>query len=362
MSMMRSLRLLAAAGPFLLIAGCGEAEEPRPEPLPRPVIYTVVEPHAIAEAGFTGTVEPRYSTGLAFRVLGRLTSRPVNVGDLVKKGDTVATIDPSALDLAVQSARADLASAEAQFASASASEERQRALLASNSVSQAVYDAARQARDSAAAGLEKARAGLNRAEDQRGYAQLRPDFDGVVSAVHAEVGETVAAGQPVLTVARPDIREVVVDVPDRLDGLLSPGAGFEVQLQADPSVTGRGTVREVAPQADPQTRLRRLRIALDDPAPGFRLGATVRVAHRSAGTPPVVLPASALLDMEGATSVWLVDPQSLVVKSRPVKVVQRLDDGFVTDDVPVGSYVVSAGVHELAEGQKVRLEGEGKHN
>src|SRR5690606_35063907 len=133
-----------------------------------------------------------------------------------------------------------------------------------------------------------------------------------------------------------------------------PGAGFEVQLQADPSVTGRGTVREVAPQADPQTRLRRLRIALDDPAPGFRLGATVRVAHRSAGTPPVVLPASALLDMEGATSVWLVDPQSLVVKSMPVKVVQRLDDGFVTEDVPVGSYVVSAGVHELAEGQKVR--------
>lgn len=360
--MRRCLHLILACAPLALIGACSEAETPPQETLPRPVVYTVVEPHAIVETGFTGTIEPRYSTALAFRVLGRITSRPVSVGDLVRKGDVVAAIDPAALDLAMQSARADLASAEAQFASASASEERQRALLAARSASQAVYDAARQARDSAAAGLEKARAGLSKAEDQRGYAQLRPDFDGVVSAVHAEVGETIAAGQPVLTVARPDIREAVVDVPDTLNGLLAQGTEFEVRLQADPSVTGKGTVREVAPQADPQTRLRRLRIALDDPDPGFRLGATVRVAHRAAGAAPVVLPASALVEKDGAASVWLVDPEALQVKSQPVGIVRRVGAGFVTDDVPVGSHVVTAGVHELAEGQKVRLEGEGKRN
>ncbi|MDH4992107.1 efflux RND transporter periplasmic adaptor subunit [Aquamicrobium lusatiense] len=356
------LRVLLASTPLLVLSACSEAEAPEPEAPPRPVIYTIVEPSPVAETGFTGTIEPRYSTALAFRVLGRLTSRPVNVGDLVQKGDTVAAIDPSALDLSVQSAKADLASAEAQFASAAASEERQSALLASRSVSQAVYDAARQARDSAAAGLEKARAGLNKAEDQRSYARLRPEFDGVVSEVHAEVGETVAAGQPVLTVARPDIREAVVDVPDRLNGLLSPGTEFEVRLQADPSVTGKGRVREVAPQADPQTRLRRVRIELQDPEPGFRLGATVRVAHRAAETAPVVLPPGALYEKDGATSVWLVDPQSLQVTRRAVAVTQRTQAGFVTDDVPVGSHVVTAGVHELVEGQKVRLAGEGKRN
>lgn len=360
--MTRFLHLLLVCAPLALLCACSEVETPQQEIPPRPVIYTVVEPHASVETGFTGTIEPRYSAALAFRVLGRITSRPVNVGDLVGKGEVVAAVDPAALDLAMQSARADLASAEAQFASASASEERQRALLAVNSVSQAIYDAARQASDSAAAGLEKARAGLSKAEDQRGYAQLRPDFDGVVSAVHAEVGETIAAGQPVLTVARPDIREAVVDVPDTLNGLLTPGTEFEVRLQADPSVTGRGTVREVSPQADPQTRLRRLRIALDDPDPGFRLGATVRVAHRAAGPAPVVLPASALMEKDGTASVWLVDPQALQVKSQPVTVAQRVGDGFVTDDVPVGSYVVTAGVHELSEGQNVRLEGEGKRN
>jgi RND family efflux transporter MFP subunit len=359
---MKRLRLLLSCAPLLLLSACNEAPAPQREAPPRPVIYTVVEPHAAAETGFTGTIEPRYSTALAFRVLGRITSRPVSVGDLVAKGEVVATVDPAALDLAVQSARADLASAEAQFASASASEERQRALLAANSVSQAIYDTAKQARDSAAAGLEKARAGMRKAEDQRGYAQLRPDFDGVVSAVHGEVGETVAAGQPVLTVARPDIREAVVDVPDTLNGLLTPGTEFEVRLQADPAVTGKGTVREVAPQADPQTRLRRLRIALDDPDPGFRLGATVRVAHRAAATAPAILPASALVEKDGATSVWLVDPQGLQVKSLPVNVVQRTGAGFSTDDVPVGSYVVTAGAGELTEGQKVRLEGGGTRN
>ncbi|ENQ99549.1 hypothetical protein H721_02983 [Brucella ovis IntaBari-2006-46-332] len=141
--MFRAAGCAVLFGALTVLAACGKEDEKAQEAAPiRPVLYTIVEPKPVAQTGFAGTVEPRYSTDLAFRVLGRVIARPVKVGDLVKKGEMVAMLDPSALDLAVQSARADLASAEAQYANASASEERQRILLRGNNVSQADYDAA----------------------------------------------------------------------------------------------------------------------------------------------------------------------------------------------------------------------------
>ncbi|EEH12918.1 Membrane fusion protein mtrC precursor [Brucella ceti str. Cudo] len=242
----------------------------------------------------------------------------------------VAMLDPSALDLAVQSARADLASAEAQYANASASEERQRILLRGNNVSQADYDAARQARDSAEAGLEKAQAGLRKTEDQRGYAVLRPD-----------------------------VREAVVDIPDSMTEYFKPGTPFNVQLQADPSVKGTGSVREVAPQADAQTRTRRVRIALDNPPEGFRLGATIQAARSTPETGFVSLPMPSLLEQDGKTSIWVIDPGTQTVSLHDVRVIERKGASFVAGGVEAGSYVAIAGVHELKAGQKVRLDEKG---
>ncbi|KFJ49077.1 hlyD secretion family protein [Brucella abortus] len=122
--MFRAAGCAVLFGALTVLAACGKEDEKAQEAAPiRPVLYTIVEPKPVAQTGFAGTVEPRYSTDLAFRVLGRVIARPVKVGDLVKKGEMVAMLDPSALDLAVQSARADLASAEAQYANASASED-----------------------------------------------------------------------------------------------------------------------------------------------------------------------------------------------------------------------------------------------
>ncbi|WP_292216433.1 biotin/lipoyl-binding protein, partial [Mesorhizobium sp.] len=86
--------------------------------------------------------EPQVSADLSFRLLGRVVARDVKVGDIVTKGTTIAALDPTALELAVQAAKAELSNAEAQFANAAASEERQRQLLAAANTTQAVFDAA----------------------------------------------------------------------------------------------------------------------------------------------------------------------------------------------------------------------------
>lgn len=337
------------------LASCSKSDEKPPEII-RPVLSVVVEPRTTQIYGFAGSVEPQVSADLAFRLLGRVVSRDVNVGDIVSKGTTIAALDPTALELAVQAAKAELSNAEAQFANAAASEERQRQLLASANTTQAVFDAAQQARKAAEASVERAKASLAKSQEQLGYARLFSDFDGVVTAVGAEVGQTVSPGQTVVTVARSDLREAVVDIPDQLTGDLTAGTPFQVILQSLPTIQTEAKLREVAPQAEGSTRTRRVKLTLTDPPQAFRLGSTVTATRVTKVTPTIELPMSALLEKDGADKVWIVDPQTSSVSARDIKIASKNAATFtVAEGLEAGMRVVTAGVHSLSEGQKVKV-------
>lgn len=340
---------------FALLSACTRESEKAPEII-RPVLSVVVEPQTSRIQGFAGTIEPRFSANLAFRLLGRVVARDVQVGDIVTKGTTIAALDPVALELSLQAAHAELSSAEAQQANAAANEQRQRTLLAEANASQATYDAAKQALDAANANVERARAALSKSEEQLGYARLFSDFDGVVTAVGAEVGQTVSPGQMVVAVARSDIREAVVDVPEQLAGSMSEGDAFNVILQSQPAIQSEGRIREIAPQADSTTRTRRVRLTLADPPVAFRLGSTVTATRVTEIPPSIELPLSALLEKDGAVSVWVVDPQSLTVSQRDIQVASKSSGSFVVaSGLEAGVRVVTAGVHSLTPGQKVKI-------
>jgi RND family efflux transporter MFP subunit len=337
------------------LAACSRSEE-KPREIIRPVLSVVVEPKSIETFGFAGTVQPQYSADLAFRLLGRVVSRDVKVGDLVSKGTTIAALDPTALELALQASKADLSNAQAQFSNAAASEERQRALLTSANTSQAVFDAAQQARQAAAAGVERASAALAKSQEQLGYARLFSDFDGVVTAVGAEVGQTVSPGQTVVTVARTDPREAVVDIPDQLTGDLAVGTPFQIILQSLPAITTEAKLREIAPQAEGSTRTRRVRLTLVEPPTAFRLGSTITATRMTKVAPTIELPISALLEKDGSEKVWIVDPTTSSVAAREIKIAAKSGGSFtVASGLEAGMRVVTAGVHSLIEGQKVKV-------
>ncbi|RWL48397.1 MAG: efflux RND transporter periplasmic adaptor subunit [Mesorhizobium sp.] len=337
------------------LAACSRSEEKPPEVI-RPVLSVVIEPKTVETFGFAGSVEPQYSADLAFRLLGRVVSRDVKVGDLVTKGTTIAALDPTALELAVQASKADLSNAQAQLINAAASEDRQRQLLASANTSQATFDAAKQARQAAEAGVERANAALAKSQEQLGYARLFSDFDGVVTATGAEVGQTVSAGQTVVTVARTDPREAVVDIPDQLTGDLTVGMPFEIVLQSLPTIKTQAKLREIAPQSEGATRTRRVKLTLVDPPTAFRLGSTITATRMTKVAPTIELPMSALLEKDGAEKVWIVDPQSSSVSAREIKVASKNGGSFtVAEGLEAGMRVVTAGVHSLSGGQKVKV-------
>jgi RND family efflux transporter MFP subunit len=348
---MKRLALFAA----LALSAC---DKPPPLPPPvRPVFSTLAAQTTIDPLHLAGVVAARMETPFSFRVLGRLTARPVNIGDLVTKGETLAAIDPLALQLGVRSAEADLASAQAQLANALGVAERQSTLLKTNTTTQAQVDAAEQARASATAGETHARAALAKAKEELGYAVLKADFAGVVTNTGAEVGQTVSPGQMVVDIADPALRDAVIDAPDSAAATLSAGDAFEVAAQLDPSVRVTGKVREIAPQADAATRTRRVKIALDNPPAAFRLGSTITAWPANEQRAAVRLPASAILTKDGESFVWIVDPATQKVSMRPVKLAAAgVDPVEVTGGLEPSMRVVTAGVHSLAEGQQVRIE------
>jgi RND family efflux transporter MFP subunit len=342
----------------LALAGC-QQETKAPEPV-RPVLSTVLQSSQSDGAVAVGVVEPRFKTTLAFRVLGRLTARPVNVGDVVAEGQTVGIIDSTALELAVRTAKAELAKAEAQLANARATEDRQRTLIASDTTTKQALDNAEQARAGAEASVARAQADLTKAIEQLGYAQLKADFAGVVTAIGADVGQVVSPGQTAVTVARLDVREALVDIGEDFPLPLEVGLPFAVSLQLLPAVQVEGQIREIAPQADPVTRTRRVRIALNSPPPSFHLGATVTAKLSEAQSPALRLPASAVLAKDGENFVWVVDLPAGRVSLHKIDV--SVDEGGirVSGGLGAGARIVTAGIHSLNQGQQVRIEQDAK--
>lgn len=338
----------------LALAGC-QQETKAPEAV-RPVQSLLLAADHADDAVAVGVIEPRYKTNLGFRVLGRLITRPVYVGDLVTEGQTVGTIDSTALELAVRAAKGQLAKAEAQFATARATEERQRTLITTDATTKQMLDNAEQARAGAEATVAREQANLTKAVEQLGYSQIKADFAGVVTAVGADVGQVVSPGQSVVTIARPDIREAVVDIGPDYPLPLEVGLPFTVSLQLLPAVQVEGTVREIAPQADPATRLRRVRIALSNPPDSFRLGATVTAKLGRQQGPVLWLPASALLAKDGANFVWIVNQPASTVSLQKIDVAAGQTGARVTGGLAAGARVVTAGVHSLKQGQHVRIE------
>ncbi|EUB84461.1 MULTISPECIES: efflux RND transporter periplasmic adaptor subunit [unclassified Pseudomonas] len=350
---MKRLGLLSIG---VLLAACSKSEPP-PEPV-RPVLSIKVQALNEETLGrFAGSIQARYESNTGFRVGGRIASRNVDVGAEVDKGTLLATLDPSDQQNQLRSAQGDLAKVQAQLINAQANARRQQALFDRGVGAQAQLDIATTDLKTTQASLDQARAAVNQSQDQLGYTELRADHKAVVTAWNAEAGQVVTAGQQVVTLAQPDIKEAVIDLPDTLVDQIPSDVVFLVAAQLDPSIHTTAIIREIEPQAQSATRTRRARLTLSETPTGFRLGTAISVTLSSAIKPRIELPATALQEVDGKTRIWVIDTQSKTVSPRDVSVTSRTDSTVVlAGGVKSGEQVVSAGVNSLKPGQAVKLD------
>jgi RND family efflux transporter MFP subunit len=339
-----------------LLAACGDVatsatakQERRPVQVERVTFEPAQTTHE-----FVGVVRARRETDLGFRVAGKITDRIVNVGDTVHAGDVVARIDPQDLELQVQSAQAELAAATSNLADASAEEQRYANLKTRAAVAAADYDHKKAAKDEAIGRLERAQRALDLARNQFGYAELKADVDGVITATLAEAGQVVAVGQAVARLAHHGEMEAAVALPETMLAE-ARGAQASVRLWSDPGRQFKARLRELSPQADPATRTYAARFTIEAPDQGVALGMTATLALSRPNENLIAkLPLGAILNRGTGASVFVID-SSGELNLKPVTVASFTEvRALVTAGVSNGDQVVTLGVQKLVAGETVR--------
>ncbi|MDA7087314.1 efflux RND transporter periplasmic adaptor subunit [Pseudomonas sp. SA3-5] len=336
-----------------LLAACGKGEPV--EQSIRPAMVVQPQPATEMMDAYAGEVRARLEPELAFRIGGKVTKRLVEVGNHVRKDQPLAELDPQDVRLQLEAMRAQVAAAEANLQLVKAERDRYKTLLGRNLVSRSQYDNAENLYRSGMARLKQVKAEFEVASNQAGYAVLRASQDGVIARRMVEVGQVVAAGQSVFTLAVDGEREVSISLPEQAYERFKVGQPVAVELWSQPDQRYPGRIREISPSADAQSRTFAARVAFSAGEVPAELGQSARVFIAHNGAVPLSVPLSALSAEKGQPYVWVVDPKDSRLKRTAVRIGAYAENSVpVLDGLQAQDWVVAAGVQVLREGQQVR--------
>jgi len=339
----------------LVLAGCSRSEK-APEPVRSVKLVSVGASTGAFAQEYAGEVRAQVESRLGLQVSGKLLTRKVQVGERVRKGQVLAEIDAKDYLLAEGAAQAQLRSAQVQLEVSKADFDRFESLLRQGFISQAELERRRAALTAAQSQWEQARSQAQVQGHQAGYTRMLASHDGVVTAVEAEEGQVVAAGQTLVRVAQSGAQDVVFAVPEQTVISIKRGQSMQVVWPAGQQQWS-AQVREVAASADPATRTFVVKLALPKQAV-VPLGSTVHVLANGAASTvqPLTVPMTALRQQGEGSAVWVFDDAAMAVRSQAVKLgAVQGNDVQILQGLKAGQKVVVAGVHVLAEGQKVSV-------
>lgn len=337
-----------------LIAACSEKSTPQPDVRVVKALTISSEQATIVDE-FSGEIRPKIESKLGFRVGGKIIARKVEVGDSVQPKQVLMQLDAQDFKLMQQQADSAVKAALSNRDLALAELHRYQELREKNFVNQATLDAKITAYQSAQSSYEQAQASYRNQSNQTGYSTLVSDISGVVTSINAEVGQVVAAGTPVVSVAQLGDKDVVISVPENKVDTLKQVQTVYVRLWAQPNDKIVGRIREISPVADPVTRTYLVKIAIPNTSDNVKLGMTAYVSLvNSKANHAITLPLSALYKDGDKTSVWLVKDDQVHLTPISLSGVSG-NDVIVSAGIQSGDVVVVAGVNMLHENQRVTL-------
>ncbi len=347
-----------------LLAGCSRSPDaPEPVRTVRTMKLEASTPNAAVD--YAADVRARVESRLSFRVAGKMVSRPVSVGETVKPGQVLASLDPQDLRLGQEASRSQMQAARVNQEQAAGDYKRFKDLREQGFISAAELERRENTLKALTAQLDQAVALASVQSNQARYSTLLAEAGGVITAVEAEPGAVLSAGATVLRLAQDGPRDAVFSVPEDQAAALRQLIGKLGILRvrwgsaAASAAAGAGgtsvsaTVREVAGAADPVTRTFLVKADLGDAPVQLGQSATVSLSLNSpAGV--LKLPLAAVFEAQGKSQVWVLDPATMTVEMKTVQVGgAEGNQVVVAGGLVPGSEIVTAGVHVLTPGQKV---------
>ncbi|EIY5011318.1 TPA: efflux RND transporter periplasmic adaptor subunit [Klebsiella quasipneumoniae subsp. similipneumoniae] len=338
---------------IFLLPGCGDNHGNKTVPV-RTVRYVVVgSEQTLPALERTGEIHAHDETILSFRTGGRIVTRSVDIGDRVNAGQLLATLENTTSQNQLDGAQADYEGAKASAQVAALNVSRMQKIMPTGAIARTQLDNARADWLVARARLKNSESALRNARENLGWTRLIAPQSGMITEVSASAGQVVSGGQSVLTLATGEARDVVFDIakPDAIPP--QEQAGLRVSLLSDPSVQASAALRDISPQADPQTRTWRVRATLQNPPLAMALGASVTVTLPATGPHGYALPASALSRVGDKPAVYVINPQSQAQLRVVVPAYYTATSVIISGGLEPGDRVITAGVSKLRSGEPV---------
>jgi len=371
-----------------MMAGCGEKGKHAPDSAERPLVrgVEVVEAGGGSRERFieaVGTIRAETIAAVAAQVMGRITSLPVAEGSRVEKGALLATIDDTqvraqlaAAGAMVTEAEAGLMEAEGAIAQAEASKslaektyERFRVLHeekvvtpqefdeveVKRTVAVKDYERALDKRAQVTAKITQAKAQEDGARAMLSYARVTAPFPGVVTGKMADVGSMAAPGVPILVLEDTRRYRIEASVPESYLGALKVGSRVRVILGVPPGEEIPGTISEVVPQVDPQSRTFTAKVDLPAGGQRYRTGMYGRVLFPAGKEDLLVVPQKAILRVGGYDALYTVTADNV---ARLVMVTTGKafgDEVEILSGIEPGTRVAISPLDRLSDGVRVEV-------
>lgn len=377
---MRNLLILILG--LALLSSCSDKHDFSEEDktILRPVKYGQVNySHGYGAHTFSGVAQADQQANLSFRVGGTVRTLDVKLGDRIRKGQLIATIDPT--DYSIQAeqasasqkgAEANLKSAETQLIIARSTYQRIEKLYENNSVPLSDFEQAKSNYESAQSQYEASKTQVTSASKQTqsarnqvNYTRLEAPFNGVITMVHVEVNELVGSGNPIAELSSEVNPEVNVGIPESYISQIKKGQDVKISFSVLPQQTFNGRVHEVSYAAGNSPTYPAI-IRIINPSEEIRPGMAATVSFYEGGKEDnlkkeLICPVKAVGEDATGNFAFVLEATdsgngAYTAKKQAVKIGDLVDGGFeVKEGLKEGQIVATAGLRSLLDGMKVKL-------
>lgn len=345
---------------FLLFISCGKKDIEEEEVVRNVVVEEVTHTTEVPSMYFSGFSKSQKMIDVSFRVSGQIEMLPIRVGDKVKKGQVIATLDDQDYRLELQEADSKLQEALAEKRRASSHYRRIKVLYESDSASRNELDSSRADYESSFANVEKAKASVDLARKRLSYTRVYVDREHCeVSSKDAEIFENVVAGQKIAELSCGNRFEVEIAVPETSIADIKIGQKMDIVFYAIKDKVFSGTVTEVGVTSSGGTAYP-VTISLDTTYDFLRSGMAAKaiIYGKEEEIPSLVVPIEAVGEDENGRYVYLFVSESRskgIAKKQRVEVGDTLPSGFViTKGLKEGDLIIIKGLRFLRENRPVQ--------
>lgn len=347
----------------VLLSSCGK-EKKETVKLIRPVTYQKVGYFGGDKIrSFSGTSRTDKIIKLSFRNSGIITKFNIQIGQKVRKGEQLATLDNVQARLNYQSAVSSLNSAESAMNTAKLSLDRTRKLFEKGTTALSNYEAAKNQYTSAKNSFNSAKQSVALQQEQIRFGYLVAPENGVISSVAAEVDENVSPGQTIATLNAGTDMEILLGLPESVINGIQQHMPVEVSFASLPNQLFKGKVTEVSPAIDANTATYPVRVVLTSPSSDVKSGMAANVVFHFGETKNIkqelVVPANAVGEDSNGNFVFLINGEGANAKVNKQKVTigELTPEGFlITSGLQSGQKIATAGLQTLLDGQEVKLQ------